>query len=162
MMPHRNSHRVDFPTAFERLTKLHQRIWVLASLIALLSTLMLSRPLYSGKPNFHPTLGPALHSMSLVTAVLSGMISLMLEFYCDSLLTPTEVERVIMWAPVILLDVAIVEFIAGVSSSSLTSASPTSQGIFGWYVKGLIFVCICLTVYLSNQWGWRAKLRGYD
>ncbi|KAJ5267314.1 hypothetical protein N7478_010122 [Penicillium angulare] len=135
------------PTATERLSGLWKRIFEFALLIALISTILL-RPTHSGKLNFHPSKAPTLYSMSLITTVLSCTVSLMMEFYRDDSLIPDRLERILMWVPLVLLDLSIVELIAGISASSV---SAEHRGILSWYSRGIVLGCICLAIFLAYR-----------
>ena len=150
-MPALGHCRDAIPTAFERLRKLQRKLSELALFIALVSTILL-HPVHPGRLSLHHSLSPTLYSMSLVTSILSCTASLMLEFYCDGVLEFSQLERTVMWFPLILLDISIIELIAGVSSCF----SPAGQGFLGWYAKILVLGCVFFAVWLSYRWTRRA------
>ena len=146
-MPPKSHHARVFPAASERLHSLRRQLFELSLLIAVVSTILL-RPTYSTKLSFHPSMAPTWYRMSPTTAILSSTVSLMVEFYCDDHLSSSPFECMLIWTPLILLDLSIVELIAGISAN----ASPEHRGILVWHSGGMLTACMCLAVVLAYKW----------
>ena len=159
-MPPKSHHARVLPAASERLHSLRRQLFELSLLIAVVSAMLL-RVTCPAKLSFHPSMAPTWYSMSLTTAILSSTVSLMVEFYCDDSLSPSPIECMLIWTPLILLDISIVELIAGISAN----ASSEHPGILVWYSRGMLTACMCLAVILAYKWvcrGTPVRVGGLD
>lgn len=145
------------PTAFARLRGLQKSFRAFALFTAFVSAMMLLHPDNSGKPHFHPNSTPIFYCMSFITAVMSCVFSLILEFQYDSPLAPNGAECIVVWAPLVLLDISLLGLITGVSSWCLNNTPPDYHGIFIGYLRMLFLVCIGLWVWLYLKWPFRAN-----
>lgn len=145
------------PTAFARLRGLQNSFRAFALFTAFVSAMMLLHPANSGRPPFHLTSTPIFYCISFITAVMSCVFSLILEFQFDSPLAPSGAERVVAWAPLVLLDISLLAMITGISSWCLNNTPPDHHGALIGYIRILFLACIGLWIWLYLKWLCRAN-----
>ena len=135
---------------FKRLQRFYSIFNVLAALISGLSLATMTFD------EFHPTIIPAARSAeallcsSAMTATCCAMLSTMLMFRFESHDAATRKELAVAWLPLVLLDLAIVEFLIGLMVWYGTKAEAWRWGLVAGNLTVLLGVCVVVAV-----WMWR-------
>lgn len=152
-MPLETYHELDAAqSTVQKVQRSYTGLFVLAALVSILADRVLAFN------EFHPTdSGPALLSEwllcgSAITAVISGMVSLILlsQFVGRTGSAITEPVDAIFWVPVLLVDLSCVELLVGMVCWYCSKSSPLAGKVMSIYLIGLLGTCIALSV-----WMWR-------
>ena len=134
-------------------------LFILAALVIVLAARVLT---FS---EFHPT-GSGLAQMaegllcgSAITAVISGMVSLMLRFQFDGERGNADsgIMDAVSWIPILFVDMSCVKLLAGMVCWYCSKSTPLAGKAMSIYLVGLLFTCISLSVWM---W-WRRPAMNY-
>ena len=154
-MPSETDHELEseaYPAA-QRVQRSYKGIFALAALVIILAERVLT---FS---EFHPAisglaqLSEGLLCGAAITAVFTGIISLMLLFEFDGATETAETGPLvaISWISILLVDMSCVELLVGMVCWYCSKSSPWAGKVMSIYLVGLLCTCIALSVWMWAQ-----------
>ncbi|KAJ6436736.1 Sugar transporter STL1 [Purpureocillium lavendulum] len=82
------------------------------------------------------------------TAVFVTVVSIMLSFVCRSGEEPTKTDTAVAWLPVVLMDLAVVEFLSGLAVWTFATHTPLRSTVLGLYLAILLGGTVTLAIWI--------------
>ncbi|KAG7137645.1 hypothetical protein HYQ45_005051 [Verticillium longisporum] len=135
----------------KRTQRFYNTFIILAALVAALAVGALTFP------EFHPTTSTLGHvaegffTSSSLTAVVSAVVAIMLHFMFQGVERATRLDLAVSWAPLVLLDLSIVEFLLGMACWYASKNTSWRGAVMAAQTAGLLGYCLTVSawVYLA-------------
>jgi hypothetical protein len=136
------------------LQRLYKWFFALAALVGVLAASALSFHEFHPAQNAPAQLSHGLLCSALVTSIITEIVLLMLLLEFEETSTAPRVGICVAsaWTPVVLLDMACVEFLVGIVSWYCSSSPRWAGEMLTGYLIILLFVCIALSVSIARNW----------
>lgn len=95
---------------------------------------------------------------AVATAVFSGVMTLILKFHSQSFAGITSVGRLIVWLPIILLELSMAQFLAGLGYWYCSRSSEEASCGIVIYIISLLITWIALSAWIFWRWSVRGSL----
>lgn len=139
---------------FKRLGRFNQTFIILAALVSGLDVAALSYPEFRSPSAEDAGLNQVAEGFlcsSAITAVISALTAGMLLFQFEGLEKPDRLDLAVAWIPLILMDVAVVEFLVGITCWYSANNVRWRAALMATQLASLIGIAIALSFFMWSQ-----------
>lgn len=137
---------------------LYQDFVLIAAVISILAGIVLSFEEFRSSESILLRISEGHLCSATATAVVSGVLTLALKFHSQSFAGVISVGRIIVWLPIIFLELSMAQFLVGLgywySSRSFEHAGRSMTA----YIASLLLTWIALTIWMFRKWSGRSSL----
>ena len=135
-------------TNLGKLESVDKDLYCLSYCIAILSSAFLLLGNSGQEASRNVGISRWLFASAMLSSIISRVCSSMIKFYHSGTVTPKLSEAVIIWIPLISLDIALVEFSAGLNYWYLKTDSQLSCQLLAGYSSFLALCCASLSFWI--------------
>ncbi|KAH7113534.1 hypothetical protein EDB81DRAFT_921353 [Dactylonectria macrodidyma] len=145
---------------FYRIQRFYNTFIALAALISGLSVALLAISTAHPSTTSLNQVGDGFLCSSALTAPVSAVVATMLRFHFEGLLGITQMDLIMAWMPLVLLDVSIIELLIGVACWYSAHNVYWRGVVMASQLAGLLGLCIALSIrmrFYMSQYGEQRK-----
>lgn len=155
-MPHYEAYAL-----FLKMETLYQDFVFLAAVISILAGGALSFEEFRNSKSGLLQISEGHLCSAAATAILSGIMTLTLKFHSQSFARVTSVGRLIVWLPIIFLELSMAQFLVGLGYWYCSRSSEQASRGMAVYITSLLLTWIALSAWIFRRRSVRCSLNRF-